>query len=237
MKHAPLHVLAGRALRSALAHWPLYAACAVIIFAIEAIVAYASHNQIAGLIVDNVLLPVFVTIIYAHTLRDLDLSLSQRDVWLRVLERAWAVIVIDLVVSLAAEQAIGAAAAADVLDELLAMVMLLLTATLIFADVHAVAEPKADPWWMLIPRSFAGSISAVLLLGALSRAMLLVLLSIVVILLGIVAQTELAARHVAHADFWGAVPLNLLLIAPINALTAFVYLDAIGYAPGHTPEP
>jgi hypothetical protein len=234
MKRSSWRVLIGRTLQSMLKHRLVYGACIIVLFALELLATYARPSTISSAIAPFVLAPIFATIVYAYTLGDVDATLHGRGLWLRVLERAWAVIVIDDAIGIAAQNTI-VPASLDLTSEIVAVLMLFLMALLTFADVHAVADPNAEPWWMLVPRAVRGSVAATLMLGVLSRAMLLVAAGLLVSAAAAAAVAGLGALHVAHAVFWGN-ELLLLLAPPLNALTAFVYLDAVGYEARPSPD-
>jgi hypothetical protein len=140
------------------------------------------------------------------------------------------VIVIDLVVGLFSSFTMFAMESTDLLNELFAIPALLLVATFVFADVHAVATKNAEPWWTLVLRPFAVSVATALAPGMLVRAFLLtVVTQYLPVLLSLFLDSALAARHVQFADFWAFGPLGVVLVPPFGALTALVYLDATGY--------
>jgi hypothetical protein len=230
MKHAPLHVLGGRALHSALRHWRVYGIAMLFVLAAEAAVVAAWRSPAAFDFVSAVCLPIFVTVVYAFVLADADGTMTSSAIWSRVLERAWAVIVIDLIVGIISQFTIIFMESTDLLTQVFAIPSLLLVVTFVFADVNAVATKKADPWWMLVLRPFAVSFATALGPGMLVRAFLLTFVTqYLPMLVLLLLDSVLTARHVPFADFWAFGPLGAILVPPFGALTALVYLDATGY--------
>jgi hypothetical protein len=235
MKHAPLHVLAGRAVHSAFRHSPVFGAALLLVIAAEGVTVVTWHSPAAYYVASAIFLPLFVTVVYAFAIGDVDGSMTTAAIWSRVLERAWAVIVIDLLVSLVATLALLAMGSTDLLVQIFAIPSLLLSVTLVFADVHAVATRKAEPWWMLIPRSFAVSVATALGPDMLGRAFLLAFVTqFLPSLVSTLLQSTLEARHVSFSDFWAFGPLSAVIVPPLGALVALVYLDATGYESEHS---
>jgi hypothetical protein len=183
----------------------------------------------------NVVLPLLTTLVYAFTWADSDEApQTAASAWERVLERSWAVIVLDLAVGLV--QGIGWASVqvADPIDVSLGIVVLVVTAPLVFADVSATVD-EMPVWWILpgaVWRAMRAARGTVYL-----RALALVALGLLVQLAQKPLYDVVAATHVANPEFWSQVPLYAIAVPPIAALTALVYRDATRKAANDDAQP
>lgn len=197
---------------------------AVIVFTWRASVAVTL--PVATVVVE----PFFVAIVTAFTYADVREDFPPGAVWLRVLERSWAVLVIGLLVNLVAALGFQSIAIADPFQKLLGAAVLVVAISLIFADVHATVVDDAEPWWLLVPRSLGASTAVVWQGLAFARAIILFALQMLVpTLLSLLVATALDQRHVPQALFWANAVTILLLLAPVQAFCTYVYLDLIGY--------
>jgi hypothetical protein len=218
-------------------HALLYLITTFVVIALEALIVFnwranaATTTQVASVIVE----PFFAAIVTAFTYADIREDLSIGAVWLRVLERSWAVLVIGLLVNLVAALGLESIGVADLLQKLLGAAVILVAISLIFSDVHAVVIDDAEPWWLLVPRSLATSMATAWQGVAFPRAIILFALQMLVpTLLSFFVQTALEQRHVPQAPFWANALTVVLLLPVVQALCTFVYLDLIGYESKHT---
>lgn len=174
-----------------------------------------------------IVLPVLALIVYVFIGTDAtgqDVSPGAR--WTRILERSWAVIVIDIVCTLLLSVAVGGLSIPNGGGLLIGLVAYALVMLTIFADINAALEPSVGSLW-LIPGAFARS--AVL---ATHRSNVFLALSLVAtdvlfyIIEGLVAAW-LSTIHFANAIFWANIPLQALLQVPLCALGVVVYLECI----------
>ncbi|HUN30222.1 MAG TPA: hypothetical protein VMV65_10490 [Alphaproteobacteria bacterium] len=224
--------MAERTFRSLIRHALLYSLTAGVVIALEALVVFTWRaNTITTATVASVIIePFFVAIVTAFTYADVREDLSKAQVWLRVLERSWAVLVIGLLVNLVTALGLESVAIADPFQKLLGAGVMIVAISLIFADVHATVVDDAEPWWLLVPRSLGASMALAWQGLTIARAVIVFALQMLVPwILSFYVQSLLAARHVPQAPFWASAVSVLLLLAPVQAFCTYVYLDAIGY--------
>ncbi len=166
-------------------------------------------------------------VVYATTFAEFR-GMTARERWLRVLDRSWAVIIIEFLTAILAATAIAQLGAGTLADEVVAIPILLVTVSLFFADVDAVINDD-ERWWMIVPTALARSLRTTWSGGTLRRAILLFALAIAAGAAFSWIEPFLIAHHVKHASFWANVPLGIIATIPLNVLSALVYLDAIGY--------
>jgi hypothetical protein len=220
--------LLGRSLRSLHRHAVLYIAVALLSVGAQAAIVYAWNASAAIYVATALVPPFFVTIVNAFTFADLRGDRSSTAAWLRVLERSWAVLLIDLCLSLVASVGLGSIVSPDLLGKLAGVGMILIAASLVFADVQATLADDGD-WWMILPRAFRASMLIAWQSATFSRAMLLFAASnLAPFLVALPIQSALAAHHVPHAEFWSDAASIVLLLPPVQAFATCIYLDAIG---------
>jgi hypothetical protein len=172
-----------------------------------------------------VLPPLLVTLVYAFVWADSDPDPQPASAtWERVLERAWAVIVIDLFVSLVQGQGVAGIASSDPFEIVFGIAILLLTAPIIFVDVSATVDNL--PVWWILPGAFWRGVRAVRSRPAFLRAIAIIAIGLLVFLGEVHLFDWMHHAGIANADFWSHVPVDTIGAVPIAALTALVYRDA-----------
>jgi hypothetical protein len=230
--------LIARAANVCVRRLPLYAIATLIAFGLQAVLYFTRVLPVA-LRIDVpafVISPILVLIVYVYAANDLGAAdLAPGSLWERIFERAWAVILIDLVGSFVFQFAIGP------FEDLGTMLIvqtaaLVASALIIFGDVFAAVEPNVSPL-MLVPKAFARSVILAIRPGNYWRALILVGLQIA--LSALIPQLDrlLVAKHVANVDFWALVPLNAITTVPIAALTIVFYFDCIARESAATRAP
>jgi len=200
--------------------------------AIEAVIIYAWQAKPAQLVADAVVQPLFVIVVTAFSFGDLSGD-GAAALWARVLERLWAVLLIDLLVVLIAAFGLGGIIAPDIGSRVLGTGLIVIAISFIFADVYATVADDV-PWWLLVPRSFAASMIATWRGLTFTRAMVVFALGdLLPAPIAALAQSYLQSLHVAHADFWSTAVPVMLLLPVVQAFSTFVFLDAIGYTAKH----
>ena len=182
-----------------------------------------------------VLPPILTTLVYAFVWNDSDEApQTAASTWERVLERAWAVIVIDLLFSILVNTGISALVVQDPIGVVLGIVILTVAVPLVFADTSATVDEM--PVWWLLPGAFWRSVRA-----ARGTVYLRAIAILALGLLSLFAQKPLFDwmhhAQIANAEFWAAVPLNAITVTPIAALTALVYRDATRKAANDDAHP
>jgi hypothetical protein len=202
----------------------LYAAATACVIGAQALVVFVWRVPFGLTYSTFVLPPLLTTLVYAFVWADSDETPQpSAATWERVLERSWAVIVIDLFLTILVGTGLGEIQTQDSIEVILGIVMLVVAIPLVFTDTSATVDEM--PVWWLLPGAFWRSVRA-------ARGPVY-LRAIAILALGLIpalAQKPLfdwlQAMHVAGADFWSVVPLNAITLVPIAALTALVYRDA-----------
>ncbi len=215
----------------------LYLLTAVVVIGAEALIVFNWHPKppLADYVASVIIEPFFVAIVTAFTYADVRGDLSVAATWLRVLERSWAVLIIGLLVQLITAIGFQSISATDIFDKLLGAGVIIIAVSLIFADVHATIVDDAEPWWLLVPRSLAASITVAWRGIAFARALIVFMLAALLPeLVAIAVQSALTAHHISAPLFWANAVSVVLLLPPVQAFCTLVYLDAIGYEPNRS---
>jgi hypothetical protein len=226
--HASLHVLIGRTFGSIRRHLLLYVAIGCAAVALQAAIVYLWHAKDALVVASFIVPPFFVTIANAFTFADVA-GEERAATWLRILERSWAVLIVDLLLQLLAVVELTQIGSGDLLLQILGSFTLVLNVSLVFSDVHATIG-DADPWWLLVPRSLAASMAVAWQRAAFTRAIIcFAVLTLLPSFIDAVLAHAFGQRHIAHADLWASAVVLVLATPPTQAFCTLVYLDAIGY--------
>ncbi|HEV7179037.1 MAG TPA: hypothetical protein VGN11_04155 [Candidatus Baltobacteraceae bacterium] len=221
MTRASFRVLIGRAALHVLVHWRPYLLLVSAAFLLQGALFFFVRSGAALEIGDLVVLPVLTAASYALVGREFGLF---PDVFRRVLARGALVVALDFLESFALSLALVSFAAGDTFT---GVALLGVNVSLIYADVFAVFHDP--PEVLLIARAVGRStLTAWNGLDNIGRSIALVALQILPAFLVNQLQLQLAAHHVAFASFWAGVPLGTIVVPPLSALTALVYLDATG---------
>jgi hypothetical protein len=232
--HASLLALTASAFRSVARHAGVYLAAGLIVVALEALIVLRSRaNPDTSLIIASVIVePFFVAIVNAFAYADIREDLSRSATWSRILERSWAVLLIDLLTTLIGSIGLQSLFTADLFQKLLGSAVLIVAVSFVFADVAAVVVDDAEPWWLLVPRSLGASMVVAWQGVTFARAIIVfALVQLLPLTISLAIQSALDAHHTPHAALWAhAIPL-VLLLPIVQALCTYVYLDAIRYEP------
>ncbi len=148
------------------------------------------------------------------------------------MERSWAVLLIDLLTTLIAVIGLQSLLTADLFQKVLGSAVIIVAVSFVFADVAAVVVDDAEPWWLLVPRSLGASMVAAWQGATFARALIVFALSDLLPLpFAATIQSALDAYHAPHATLWAHAITLMLLLPIVQALTTYVYLDAIVYEP------
>lgn len=210
--------------------WPLYLAISVAVAAIQAALYFNVHVPRIESLVFILLGPFIVTVVYVHVQSDAaDDGASAGELWGRILERLWAVIVIDFV-GFCLNFAFGAGLGWAFLpgggfsDLLIAAAGLAALGITMFADIRAAVVKDVSPVHLL-PDAF--SASARLALRNPSRIFFLLAVNIFASTLISLLYGALHARHVRDDLLWSNLPLEVVLAAPLAAVTTAFYLESL----------
>jgi hypothetical protein len=213
---------------------PLYAAGAACVIGAQALVALVWRVPFGLAYSSFIVPPLLTTLVYAFAWADSDdAPQGASATWERVLDRAWAVIVIDLVTTILVSTGLNGILAQDPVDIVLGCVILLICAPLVFADTSATVDEM--PVWWLLPGAFWRSLRTARGETYL-RAIAILAFGLIPALLQPRLLDWMQAKDLANADFWSSVPLNAVTLVPIAVLTALVYRDATRKAPNTETE-
>ncbi len=182
----------------------------------------------SGMIVEAVI----ATVVYAQAKGDID-GASTRAVWLRVLDRLWAVVIVDFIANFVVLAGLAPLAEGTLIDRIIAIPILLTGAGLVFADAIAVVV-DGERWWFLVVHAVGSSIRTAFRGSTLWRAIALLALQFVPIAISAELANVSAQHHVALTSFWSDVPLGILFSIPLDALIVLAFFDASGYEPKRT---
>jgi len=165
-------------------------------------------------------------VVYASVSADADAApRNERAVWDRILERSWAVVVVDLIGTYLLSFGIGATMVADVLSFVTGLIALLLSVLLVFADTSATIDDGMPVWW-LVPGAIGRSIVTAWRGGMMVRAVLIFSIGFFASYLAGGLFALMGSAHIPNADFWAQLPLDDILTPPLAAFTVLVYRDA-----------
>jgi hypothetical protein len=177
-----------------------------------------------------IVLPLLTTLVYAFVWADGSADQTPpAAIWERFLERAWAVIVIDFLVSQVSNDALSSSLGSNALDVFLGFVALGLSVMLIFADTSATVDDGVTVW-TVIPRAFVRSAATVLNARTFPRALALFSVQLLLFAATYGMYAVLVRDTFPHAIFWAEVPLLTIVTPAYAALTAVVYRDAVSAA-------
>lgn len=173
-------------------------------------------------------IPLVTAMVYAFVSADAgETEIAESLVWERYLERAWAVIVIDFLLTYVWTAALVYSTSANPLELVAGLAAFGFSVVAVFWDTAAVVDDDVNVW-TLVPRSFLRSVATAWNSTVFVRALAIVSLS----LLEFVGQSALyyALLHfkVPQAEFWAEIPIGTIVALPISALTVVVYRDAAG---------
>ena len=220
-------MLVDRAVEITGRHFKFFALFTLCTLVIQAIVYFIWRNQ-WGLNVPGILLvPMLTTVANIRCALDLrDAQLPVREVLAWAVRRLWAVIIIDFVFGFAFLDGCYGMISADAGTMFTGALTIALTSTLVFADVYASVEPQENPL-LTIPWAFMRSISLAWQNANMVRIALLALIQVALILLSIMIQQLLEAKHIHGAVFLANVPLSTLFVAPLAVLSTVIYFDCL----------
>jgi hypothetical protein len=226
-KPAPLTALAAGAIRACAAYFPIFAAAALACLAAEAAIYFLLHPKLGNVAGDAIFPPILTTIVYVYVAANLpDESQRTARPWERILERVWAVIVIDFITSLIFAVGLSGFAMGSLLNAALGVTVLFMFATMLFADVYAAVEPNVTVLGV-VPLAFLRSVSLAWQKGNLPRILVILSLWLVFNAMQAAFFTLFSHWHVRDAAFWADAPFALLATIPIAAFTALVYFDCV----------
>ena len=210
-----------------------YAGLAAVAVAVQWVV-YHQTKAPAILFTSSIVIDaVLATIVFAQAKGDID-GASAGAVWSRVLERLWAVVIVDFITSYVGIVGLASLAAGDLPDRIIAIPILLIAAATVFAEAIATVS-DGDQWWFLVIRAIGGSVRTSLSGLTLWRAIALFALGLVPTAVSTLISNASAQNHgTITSSFWSDVPLGIIYSIPLDALIVLAFFDASGYEPKRT---
>ncbi|MDQ6933652.1 MAG: hypothetical protein M3160_10845 [Candidatus Eremiobacteraeota bacterium] len=211
--------------------WHLYAGLSLAVLAVQAALYFAFQQNTVIIISEIILAPAIVLVVTIGVSNDiLHGRLTARILVSRSLRRAIPVILIDFVCAIISVSGYGAfspqSGSPSYGEYWLGTVTLALSGTLLFADVWATLTDGV-PWYALVPFAFFRSISLAWQGRTILRILLLVALQVPPVLVSIMLQEWMNAKHFSGSWFFANVPLDTLLAGPFQALFTVTYFDAL----------
>ena len=208
--------------------WPLYLLTSAVVLGLEAIFHAFVHVKFTDLyaqLVGGPLIIVVATVYAGSDARDVLPTASER--WGRIVERAWAIILVDVGLSIVSSQGLFSFQSADAGTMLLGMLVTVLGAMLVYAEPYICLQDHLETLTMV---PFAIVRSMMLAWVNMSRifALLLVQLAIVLADLGL---HKLAASAGIKDVTWIDMTYYAFINAPFAVLIAVAYLDTLSQEP------
>ncbi|MDP9017195.1 MAG: hypothetical protein M3N19_02605 [Candidatus Eremiobacteraeota bacterium] len=208
--------------------WRFYCVLSLAAIAVQGAICLVWRRDIALDVVTSAVLPIITTVANIQTALDLrGGELDPREIFAWALRRLWAVMLIDFVVSFT--YIVGFVLmvhASSIDDAVMGLLTLLLTSTLVFADVFASVELFPSSL-LRIPFAFMRSVALFWQHGNMVRALAILSFQVAAGLLALMLSDWLTFKHAGSAAFVADVPLGTLFAAPFAILTTVVYFDAI----------
>ncbi len=211
----------------------MYAGLAAVAIAVQWIV-YHQTKAPAVLFTSSIVVDaVIATIVFAQAKGDID-GANTGDVWSRVLDRLWAVVIVDFITSYVGIVGVASLAAGDLADRIIAIPILLIAAATVFAEPIA-AVVDGEQWWFLVVRAIGLSVRTSLRGSTLWRAIALFALGLVPTAVSALIVNASTHNHgTTTTSFWSDVPLGIIYSIPLDALIVLAFFDASGYEPKRT---
>lgn len=200
------------------------ATCAVVFGAQVAFVAY-SHVKMADFYAGLIGTPLVIVVVTVFAGADATNTLTLAQRWERILERAWAIILLDVGLSFVQISGIETmlSGGSNAGDTIMGFLTLLLSAMLVYAEPFTALERDAQ---MLTLLPFAILRSMMLGWVNLSRIFSLFAVQIAIIIGSILVHQGATKLH-AGAATWIDLAFGTLLSAPLAVLFTVAYLDTL----------
>lgn len=226
MSYRPIGLTAARLLAR---RWPLYLVTAAAVFALQALFHEFVHARLSDVYVSLVAPPlaiVVVTVFAGSDARDVMPCASER--WARVVERAWTVIVMDVLLSFVQYVGFASMQSTAAIDIAEGTLVLFLGAMLVYAEPYLCMDDHLAP--LKWPDALAAVPQAILRSMMLSwvnmsRVLLLFMVQLAVAVATIYFNFAMARRP--DTATLGAMALTTLASVPLAALFAVAYLDTL----------
>lgn len=203
--------------------WPLYVAACAGVIALEALFYSFVHVRFAelyALLIGPPLLVVVVTVYAGCDAREVMPLDSER--WSRIVERAWAIIVVDVALSLVTGVGFEAMQLGDAKDVFMGTLVLFLAAMLVYAEPYICLADDVQAL-SLVP--FAILRSMMLAWVNMSRIFSLFALQLVLSIADVWLEQQ--SIRLFKTPAWTAMVYWAVVNVPLAALFAVAYLDTL----------
>lgn len=220
-RYRPIGIVAAQLLAR---RWLLYLCCCVVVFALEALFVHLVHVKFAWFYAALIGMPLINAAVIVNAGADAagDLPTFRARVE-RLLERGWAVIVLDVGITLVGQIGFQSLQGADALSMLQGILVMFLAAMLVYAEPFACLE-KETHTATIVP--FAILRSMMLAWVNISRVFSLFAVQIAVTILGLLLYRAVSGPG-SHVNDLISLAYDTLTSAFLAALFAVAYLDTL----------
>lgn len=195
-------------------------------FALQAIFYFSiADKKVAELCADLIGTPLVIVVVTVFTGGDATNTMTVAQRWERILERGWAVIVLDVGLSFVQISGLQTMmlGSSDVGDTLLGFLALLLSAMLVYAEPFAALEKNVQTVALL---PFAVLRSMMLGWVNISRIFSLFAVQLAAMIIGLLLD-QAAAKSGAQTSALIGLAFGTVLSVPLAALYTLAYLDTL----------
>ena len=205
--------------------WPLYVLACAFVFGLEYMFCTFVHVRLASLYASLIGSPLITVVVMVNVGADATGTLEGMGARVeRIIERAWAIILIDVGITFMFALAFGSMLAADLTDRIAGILLLFLMALLVYAEPYLAVEPDVRTI-TAIPFALLRS----MMLGWVNTSRTLSLLAIQMVLqLGLTELDTLTAKMGAHTVDLLSLAYIAITTGPLAALFTIAYLDTVG---------
>ncbi len=220
--YRPLALVAARLLAR---RWLLYLLTCTVVFALQGVFYALVHVKMADFYAELVGTPLVIVVVTVFAGADATNTLTMAQRWERILERAWALIVLDVGLSFVQISGIQTMllGASDAGNTIMGFLTLVLSAMLVYAEPFTALEKDVHTITLL---PFAVLRSMMLAWVNVSRIFSLFAVQIAVIIAGILVH-QAALKSGADAAVWIGIAFGTFMSAPLAALFTVAYLDTL----------
>jgi hypothetical protein len=196
-----------------------------IAFLLQWCVAIPLHLPAGDVVGAVIFSPMLVALVYSFARSDTsETPLSAQEIWERLLERAWAVVIVDFITGWIFANGFYLSLSPTIGPQILGVMLMAVSIPLVFADASAVADDNLTAW-NVIPLAFLNGIRRAYAPAIFPRALLVYALNALFFFSSQELAAGLDAQHVANPLFWGTTPLNTLVTPGLAVLTMVIYRD------------
>ena len=216
--YRPLPVVTFRLL---VRRWPLYLLTCAAVIALQTALAHFTHLPNVKTFVELIGSPLVIVVATVFSAADATGKVPDAPCWERIVERGWAIVLIDFGLSFISANGRAGVQSNDATNILYGFLTLLLGGMLVYAEPFAALQNEVSPL-TLIP--FAMLRSMTLAWVNFSR-----ILALTAVQIGLGVLLQLGAQYAGQvgidADTWFWIVLQTLLSVPLAILFTVAYLD------------